>query len=433
MPAKRRGLVIAAPQSGSGKTVFTLGLLRALKRKGAAIVSAKSGPDYIDPKFHEAATGSCCINLDAWAMSPEAITTRALEHTPPGATLIVEGAMGLFDGSAAGQGSTADLAAHLKLPVVLVVDASKQAQSIAALVHGFSTLRGDIDIAALILNKVGSLRHERILKSALEPLGIPVLGSLSNNHVLSLPSRHLGLVQAAENKDLETFIEETANRIDEEVDISGLMALAGIFCGTSCPYPMVPPLGRHIAVAKDVAFSFIYPHLLNDWMKQDCRISFFSPLGDEAPPPECDAIYLPGGYPELWGKTIASASCFRDGMKQAAERGVRIYGECGGFMVLGDSLVDAEGTSHSMLGLLSLETSFQERRRHLGYRKLSPTGSAPWSVPLNAHEFHYSTVIREGNEPRLFQATDAECQDLGMTGLCNGNVFGSYAHIIDPG
>lgn len=427
----RRGLVIAAPQSGSGKTVFTLGLLRALKRAGIPIVSAKSGPDYIDPKFHEAATGSTCINLDAWAMAPEAITSRAIAHTPVGSTLVIEGAMGLFDGSAAGQGSTADLAAHLDLPVVLVIDASRQAQSIAALVLGFDRLRSDIRLGGIILNKVGSARHERILRQALQTSDIPVLGSLSSDESLSLPSRHLGLVQAGENAGLEAFIDAAADKIDREVDLSALLNSTGDLRGDVRDYRMFPPLGKRISIAKDVAFSFCYPHLLTDWLKQGCVLSYFSPLADECPDPSCDAIYLPGGYPELWAGELAAAARFRASMRDAAARNVRIYGECGGFMVLGDYLVDADGGRHPMLGLLPLETSFQHRERHLGYRKLKPMGHLPWQATMSAHEFHYSTIAAETVTDQLFGATDAEGTDLGDIGLKAENVYGSYAHLID--
>lgn len=427
----RRGLVIAAPQSGSGKTIVTLGLLRALKRKGVAISSAKSGPDYIDPKFHEAATGHACINLDAWAMSPEAITSRALEHTPAGSTLVIEGAMGLFDGSAGGQGSTADLAAHLNLPVILVVDASRQAQSIAALVLGFNTLRSDIRLGGIILNKVGSARHERILRQALRASGVPVLGSLSNDKSLSLPSRHLGLVQAEENPDLHAFIEAAADKIDREVDVSSLLTSTNALQGQQTRHRMLTPIGNRIAIAKDTAFSFIYPHILRDWTKQGCDLTYFSPLADQGPDAACDAIYLPGGYPELWAGELAAAARFQGAMREAAKRNVRIYGECGGFMVLGQRLIDADGKGHSMLGLLPLETSFHRRERHLGYRKLKPIGALPWQEPMSAHEFHYSTVASETVTGRVFEAADAEGNALGPIGLGVENVFGSYAHMID--
>lgn len=431
MPDQRRGLIIAAPQSGSGKTIFTLGLLRALKQKGLALASAKSGPDYIDPKFHEAATGTPCLNLDAWAMAPDAIHTRAAEHTPEAGTLIVEGAMGLFDGSAAGRGSTADLAALLKLPVVLVIDASRQAQSIAALVHGFTTWRPDITLAGVILNKIGSARHEHILRQALKPLAVKILGALSNDKGLALPSRHLGLVQAGENPDLEGFIEAAAAKIDVETDLPGLIECAGALTCENADHAMLAPLGKRTSIAKDHAFSFIYPHLLRDWEKQGCDISFFSPLANESPRSDCDSVYLPGGYPELWGETLASASQFHLAMAEASASHLPIYGECGGFMVLGEHLRDASGTAHKMLGLLPLETSFHIRERHLGYRRLKPKGDRPWRQTLNAHEFHYSTLVAQGSADPMFAAEDAEANSLDDMGLRSGSVCGSYAHVID--
>lgn len=431
MPDQRRGLIVAAPQSGSGKTIFTLGLLRALKQKGLALASAKSGPDYIDPKFHEAATGTPCLNLDAWAMAPDAIHTRAAEHTPEAGTLIVEGAMGLFDGSAAGSGSTADLATLLNLPVVLVIDASRQAQSIAALVHGFITWRSDITLAGIILNKIGSARHEHILRQALKPLSVKVFGSLTNDNGLKLPSRHLGLVQAHENPDLEGFIEAAGAKIDAEIDLSGLIDCAGALSSKNTHHAMLPPLGKRTSIAKDIAFSFSYPHLLRDWEKQGCEISFFSPLANEGPRSDCDSVYLPGGYPELWGETLVSACHFRLAMREAAASHLPIYGECGGFMVLGDQLTDASGTAHKMLGLLPLETSFYNRERHLGYRRLRPKNGRPWQQTLNAHEFHYSTLVAQGAVDRMFAAEDAEANRLDEMGLRSGTVCGSYAHIID--
>ena len=219
MTGPRRGLVVAAPQSGSGKTVFTLGLLRALRRSGISVASAKSGPDYIDPGFHTAASGAPCVNLDAWAMDGPSLRSRAYRHTPPGGLLVVEGAMGLFDGAADGTGSTADLAATLDLPVLLVVDASRQAQSIGALVRGFAAHRPDVPVAGLILNRVGSPRHEGLLRQGLGAAGLPVAGVLSNQTSLSLPSRHLGLVQASENRGLEAFLDAAGQKVAAETDL----------------------------------------------------------------------------------------------------------------------------------------------------------------------------------------------------------------------
>jgi len=428
-PAK--GLLIAAPGSGAGKTTVTLSLLRALKRAGHGVVSAKSGPDYIDPKFHEAATGAPCINLDAWAMNPDLLRSLAQVHSAGQDVMIVEGAMGLFDGAANGQGSAADLAAALELPVCLVVDCAKQAQSAAALVHGFSSFRADVRIAGVILNRVGSARHEAMLRRAVAPLGVPVLGALPRSEDLVLPERHLGLVQAFEHPDLQGFLDRSAALCARHIDLSAVLdAAAPLAPAAPSTKPVLPPLGQRMAIARDVAFAFSYPHLLAGWQAAGAELSFFSPLADEAPAQDADAIFLPGGYPELHAGQLAAAGTFKTALRDAHAAGTLIYGECGGYMTLGDGLVDASGTRHDMLGLLPLETSFAQRKRHLGYRVLEPAEGAPFSGRLSAHEFHYASIVQEGDAPRLFTAEDAEHTQLGGMGLRAGNTMGSFAHVI---
>lgn len=425
------GVLIAAPSSGAGKTTLTLALLRALKQAGLAVASAKSGPDYIDPRFHEAASGAACINLDAWAMTPETLLSLAQDRMAGHDLLLVEGAMGLFDGAANGKGSAADLAATLGLPVVLVVDCGKQAQSVAALVHGFRTFREDVAIAGVLLNRVGSARHEAMLRQALALQDIEVLGALPRSEALVLPERHLGLVQAGEHPDLETFLERAAGFCRDHVDLVRLQRIAASLVPLGAGNRHLPsPLGQRIAVARDTAFAFSYPHLLKTWRQEGAEITFFSPLDDEAPTADADAIYLPGGYPELHAERLAQAARFKAGLKRATEAGTLIYGECGGYMTLGSGLIDADGHRHEMLGLLPLETSFQSRKRHLGYRKLRPLADLPWSEVLLAHEFHYASIVSEGAVERLFEAEDAEGNRLDDMGLRAGSVMGSYAHVI---
>jgi cobyrinic acid a,c-diamide synthase len=415
-----RGLIVAAPASGSGKTLLVLGLLRALARRGVAARGAKSGPDYIDARFHEAACGAECPNLDAWAMSPARL--RALAAGP--GLLIVEGAMGLFDGAPPeGRGATADLARALGLPVVLVVDAARMAQSVAPLVAGFARHDPAVRVAGVVLNRVGSARHEAMLRAALVPLGLPVLGALPRDAGLAHPARHLGLVQAAERPDLDAFLERAADAVAAAVDLAALAALARPLPAAP-PARRVPPPAQRIALARDAAFSFAYPHLLADWRAAGAEILPFSPLADEPPPP-ADLVYLPGGYPELHAGRLAAATAFRQGMARAAA----VYGECGGYMVLGRGLTDADGTRHAMLGLLDLETSLARPRLHLGYRRLEAT-AGPWPGRFLGHEFHYAATIRaEGRA--LFVAADAEAAALAPMGLVSGRVAGSFAHVID--
>ncbi|SLN14566.1 cobyrinate a,c-diamide synthase [Pseudooctadecabacter jejudonensis] len=421
------GLIIAAPSSGAGKTTVTLGLLRALTRKGIAIRSAKSGPDYIDPAFHAAATGSPCVNLDAWAMTPQRIAQLASGDTP----LIIEGAMGLFDGAPPdGKGAVADLARQFDMPVVLVVNAAAMSHSVAALVRGFASHDAKVRIAGVILNNIGSPRHTDMLRAALAPLGMRVLGAVPRTGALSRPSRHLGLVQAGEMPDLEGFLTAAADQMDACLDLEAVMdTLAGSI-------PTVPPLAfspprprtRTLAIARDAAFSFVYPHQIADWTAAGTQITFFSPLADD-PVPQADEVFLPGGYPELYAARLARNQIFMQSLKHAAQTSV-IYGECGGYMTLGEGLIDADGTRHKMAGLLGLTTSFETRKLHLGYRTLRPFGDAKPPMVITAHEFHYATTL-SADGPPLFHAQDATGADLGTTGLSEGRVCGSFMHKIE--
>ncbi|MGL4592971.1 MAG: cobyrinate a,c-diamide synthase [Aestuariivirga sp.] len=419
-----KALVVAAPSSGCGKTVITLGLLRALRHRGLRVASAKVGPDYIDPRFHEAATGRPCFNLDPWARDKAQIRTLLRSLSGDADIIVIEGVMGLFDGPDGAAGSTADLASSLGLPVILAVDARHQAQSVAALVHGFSTFRPDVTVAGVLLNRVSSDRHAAVLHGA---LGHRVLGTLRHDDSLVLPSRHLGLVQAEENQDLETFIETAALAVARETVLDRILEIAGQLVGESVIREALPPLGQRIAIARDAAFAFAYPHLLHQWHRSGASLSFFSPLANEPAEPDADAIFLPGGYPELHAARLSANAAFLAGLRMS--KGL-IYGECGGYMVLGEALVDARGTSHAMAGLLPVVTSFANRKLHLGYRQLTPEPGAPWSSPLRGHEFHYSSIVQEGAADRLFSARDAAGRDLAPMGLRRGKVMGSYAHAI---
>lgn len=435
------GAVIAAPSSGSGKTTITLGLLRCFARNNIPVSSFKVGPDYIDPGFHAAASERPCLNIDTWAMRPETVTALFAETAAHAQIVLGEGVMGLFDGAqvsaGSSSGSTADTAAALGLPVILVVDAGAQAQSAAAVVHGFATFRDDVRVAGVIFNRVGSPRHADMLTSAAAPLGIPVLGCVPREPDIAVPDRHLGLVQASEMAALDRFLDAAADLVSAHIDLPalrGLMTDLGARPVAVPPRP-IPPLGQRIAVAFDDAFRFAYRHVIDGWRAAGADILPFSPLADDAPDAAADAVYLPGGYPELHAGKLAANRQFLDGLRAAAERGAAIYGECGGYMVLGDELTDADGKAHAMAGLLPLGTSFAERRMHLGYRNASLVGDTPLGAAgtvYGAHEFHYAGILDQGGgtEP-LFSATDAAGVDLGTTGLRVGNVMGSFIHLID--
>jgi cobyrinic acid a,c-diamide synthase len=304
------------------------------------------------------------------------------------------------------------------------------AQSVAPLVEGFARYRPGLNLAGVILNRTGSPRHEAVLRSALASAGIPVIGSIPREMGLELPSRHLGLVQAGEHDNLDDFLDRAAALISRAIDLDAFISIAAPIDGTRTPQSPLPPLGRSIAIARDQAFAFLYPHLIADWEAQGSAITYFSPLADEPPAEDADAIFLPGGYPELYAATLACNGQFLGGLRKATSRGALIYGECGGFMVLGETLIDAEGARYEMAGLLPLNTSFARRKLHLGYRTLSDDGALPFSRTLKGHEFHYSTIESQGEAAPLFSATDAQGHTLGPMGMRKGRVMGSYAHII---
>jgi cobyrinic acid a,c-diamide synthase len=432
------GIVLAAPSSGSGKTLATLGLLAHLAGRGLRVVSAKVGPDYIDPAFHAAATRRPCLNLDSWAMRPSTLSGLVAALSADADLAICEGVMGLLDGAAAppGQpdGSTAEVAAVTGWPVVLVVDARGMAASAAAVVLGFVRARADIRIAGVVFNRVAGDRHRRLITESCARLcpEVAVLGCLPPLADLAVPSRHLGLVQACEHPDLAGFLAAAAAAVAAHVDVAALVALARpARCAGSHPLPL-PPLGGRIAVARDRAFAFAYPAVLEGWRRAGAELAFFSPLADQSP--DGDAVYLPGGYPELHAGRLAAAGCFLGGLRRLADAGCPVFGECGGYMVLGDGIVDAAGDRHRMAGLLPLETSFASRRLHLGYRRaaLAAAGILGGAgAKFSGHEFHYATTTFQADAPPLFHAEDAAGADLGRTGLAVGSVAGSFLHLID--
>jgi cobyrinic acid a,c-diamide synthase len=428
--------MIAAPRSGSGKTTLTLGLLRALRRAGRSVVGVKSGPDYIDPAFHAAASGAGSVNLDSWAMPPDLLEALAAAAARGRSLMLCEASMGLFDGVPAESGRTgasADVAAALGLPVLLLVDVSGQAQSAAAVVKGCMSYDPRIEIAGIVLNRVGSPRHRRLAGEAIEALGVKIVGAIPRDDALALPERHLGLVQAGEYEALDRRIDEIADAIASHVDLAAIEALTRPprliprDCG-----PAIAPPGQRIALARDAAFSFLYPHLMSGWRAAGAELRFFSPLADEPPPDDCDACWLPGGYPELHGGTLANAARFLDGLVKFAQTRP-VHGECGGYMALGATLTDAAGATHRMAGLLSVQTSFAKRRMTLGYRKatLAADGALGRAGSrFRGHEFHYATIVSLGDDPPFAFVRDAYGSPPEPAGSRRGRVTGGFFHAI---
>ena len=431
-----RGFIVAAPASGVGKTTVTIALIAALKQRGLRVAVAKAGPDYIDPGFHAAAAGAPCVNLDSWAMSPALLDALVTQAAGAADLLVIEGVMGLFDGvvgTPRRTGATADLAVRYALPVLLVIDAARQAQSAAAVVRGFASHDTQVRVAGVILNRVGSDRHRRMVGDAITMLGIPVLGAFPRDEAVALPERHLGLVQAGEHAQLAARIDHLGALAAQHIDLGAVQALAGaITAPRAAPIAALPPPGQRIALAADAAFTFIYPHLLEGWRRAGADIVRFSPLADEAPADDCDACWLPGGYPELHAGALANAQRFRAGLARFATTRP-VHGECGGHMVLGEGLEDAAGARHAMTGLLGHATSFARRKLHLGYREarlladgpLGPAGSI-----VRGHEFHYATLTDAGPDAPFAAFADGEAQPLGAAGARRHNVTGTFFHAI---
>lgn len=431
------GLLIAAPRSGSGKTVVTLGLMRALTQRGLAVSGAKCGPDYIDPAFHEAATGRQSLNLDSWAMSPALLQSLASATAQSATHVLAEAHMGLFDGvpgAPGATGSSADIAAVLGLPVLLVLDVSGQSQTAGAVALGCATFDKRLTVAGVILNKCGSDRHIRLSTQAIEQTGLPVVGAIPRTEGLNMMERHLGLVQAREVGSLDARLDHLAGIIARHVDVDRVIGLAKpLRLAPSQPVDAaLPPPGQRIALADDAAFSFIYPHVLNGWRAAGAEFHAFSPINDEAPPEAADVCWLPGGYPELYAAELAARPGFLDGLRAFA-RTRPVHGECGGYMVLGEALETADGQTHKMAGLLGHATSFAKRKLHLGYRDITLAAEGPLGLPgthLRGHEFHYASVTAPGDDAPFATAIDAYGNDVGPVGGRRGNVSGSFFHAI---
>ncbi|MAY86475.1 MAG: cobyrinic acid a,c-diamide synthase [Pseudooceanicola sp.] len=428
------GILVSAPGSGTGKTTVMLGLLRALREDGLTVQPFKSGPDYIDPAFHLAAAARASFNIDSWAMGAGLIASVA-EQAQGADMVVAEGSMGLFDGvafaGACGHGTSAETAIRMGWPVVLVLDISGQAQSAAATALGFQRYNPDLRLAGVILNRCASPRHERLTRLGMEQVGIPVLGCLPRRGDLALPERHLGLIQAVEHPDLEAAIAGYAAFLRENVDLAAIRAAAGARALTDAPTGLPRPPAQRIALARDAAFSFTYPHVLEGWRKAGAEIMPFSPLADDAPDATADLVWLPGGYPELHGATLASATRFREGLRRHAETRP-VHGECGGYMALGQALIDKDGTRHEMAGLLGLVTSYEKRKFHLGYRRAvlrAPMPGHGVGAALRGHEFHYSTILDAPDAP-LARVSDAEGAEVPETGSARRHVTGSFFHMI---
>lgn len=434
----RSAFLVAAPHSGAGKTTVTLALLAALARRGLAVQPFKVGPDYLDPSHHRRLCGRPSHNLDTWMLPPEANRSIFARAACAADVAVVEGVMGLFDGvdGRRPDGSSADLAHLLGLPVVLVVDARAMARSAAALVHGFASFDPRVRLAGVIWNRVGSPSHRRILDEALEDKGLPrSFGAVPREAAAALPERHLGLV-TPEDADLPPDLEARLARLAEDhLDLGALLDATVGACAPQVGERQAPGhrprARRRIGVARDAAFCFYYEENLALLGDGGAELVWFRPAEGDGVPPGLDGLYLGGGYPELRARALGGNEAFRSGARELHARGVPIYAECGGFMALCEGLVDLDGRSHPMAGIFPTVARMRGQRFRLGYREVEVRGlPALEGQRARGHEFHYSHVEDMPAEvPRVYRVQTARGEELPPEGYSLGATLGGYVHL----
>ncbi|MEE4563158.1 cobyrinate a,c-diamide synthase [Paenibacillus polymyxa] len=448
--ARRSRIVVAGTGSGAGKTTVTLGLMKAFADSGLRVQGFKCGPDYIDPTYHTAATGTPSRNLDSWMTSPDTVRETFIRASEGADISVIEGVMGLYDGKdpLSNIGSTAEIAMLTDSPVLLVVDVRSMARSAAAIVLGFQRLEPKLRIAGVIVNRCGSQGHYGIVKKAIEQeCDIPVLGWLKRDDGLDIPERHLGLVPAVERGELEPLFQRAAELIRAGTDLDALRALADSAPPLSLPEhplfpPDQPPTAGHevetgerpiIAVARDAAFNFYYPENMDLLRLAGAEIAYFSPLAGERVPEHANGLYLGGGFPEEFAADIAANTGFLQDIRNAVSRDMPVFAECGGYMILARTLTDRAGHAHHMAGVIPSDVRMQEKRAALGYREATALQDClllEAGETIRGHEFHYSVMsYDESAAPYPFAYQTKGMRGLQSEGYAKGNLLAAYTHI----
>jgi cobyrinic acid a,c-diamide synthase len=430
-------LVIAGERSGVGKTTVTLALLSFLAQKQQIIQSFKVGPDYIDPMFHQRVTGRPCRNLDPVLTSEDYVQVCFNRHVQGVDYALVEGVMGLFDG-ASGQNdwaSTAHIAKLLQLPVLLVLDCSRLSRSVAAIAHGYRAFDPKINLAGVVLNRVGSDRHLQLLQDALEPLQLPILGVLRRQDAITIPNRHLGLVPTAEMAQFDALIEQLTHLAQTYFDWQRLLPLLEI-PHTPHPTPHTPhptpdsQLPVKIAIARDRAFSFYYPDNLDILEELGAELVPWSPLTDTALPQDIQGLYFGGGFPEVFARELAENTLAREAVRKVILQGMPTYAECGGLMYLCEKITDFEGQSWPMVGVLPT-TTVMGKRLTVGYRQAKVLQESPIlkaETLVWGHEFHHSQLTAMPDQP-LFEVRGYNQGKAMIEGWQLHQLHASYVHL----
>ncbi|WP_027175721.1 MAG: cobyrinate a,c-diamide synthase [Desulfovibrio aminophilus] len=434
MPAPK-ACVIAGTHSGCGKTSVTLGLMTAFARRGLRVAPFKAGPDFIDPGLHARAAGRHSHNLDSWMLPPKAVRDLFARHAGEADLALVEGVMGLFDGLSPTEntGSTAELAALLDLPVILVADARSLARSAAALVQGYVRFDPALRFAGVILDRVGSTSHADTLRKALEAHlpGPPLLGCLPRDDSLALPARHLGLVTAEDAAGLDELLGRLADACERHLDLDALLAALPAVAPAAPDDPPPPGTRARIGLARDRAFCFVYEENLRLLRDAGAEIAPFSPLADKHLPPDLDGLYLPGGYPELAAFDLAQNASLRKEILAFSRSGRPVYAECGGLLYLLDR-ISVEGRTFPMCGAFPFRAELKPRLAALGYRQVTttrPTLLGPAGTTLRGHEFHYTALEPAPGTPDTAYAVSGRDGPRPAEGFCHENTLASYIHL----
>ncbi|ORT99540.1 Cobyrinic acid A,C-diamide synthase [Anaerovibrio sp. JC8] len=429
-------VVIAATKSGSGKTTIVTGLLAALKQKGLKVQPYKVGPDYIDPGYHRLASGQPSHNLDSWLMPKETMKEVFALSAARSELAVIEGVMGLYDGGSKGISSTAEIARLLEAPVVLVIDCKSMGASAAALALGFKMYDKDVKLAGVILNRLGSDNHERIIREALEQLDIPVLGAVRRNDELIMPERHLGLLPVEENQEQE-IIDRMGEAMASQIDVEAVINI-----GRQAPPMQVPEhqaddgdLSRvRIGIARDEAFSFYYPESIRILEEKGAEIVEFSPLNDSSLP-QVDGLIFGGGFPEMFAEQLSNNKELIADIREAAAKGMPVYAECGGFMFLSKAMEDFDGKVFPMCDILPCRVKMNKKLQMVGYVSAQLQGDSilgKQGTVIKGHEFHFSTEDEDGGKTdaqRAFLFTRSRNGAQYLGGYSKGNVLGSYLHL----